>query len=415
VRSEPGRSRERYRPGAIPLPRARTDGSAAQYDRRVWNRSALAAHGDVLVAGSIAVVYAVEVVLSGEVTRDRPAGVAVAVLFAASFLVRRTVPLLPLLAAVAVIQVSHTVLHGVAEGGSFLLGLVIALYSGTRHARGWLLPACLVVSVVLIPLAAIDPQQPPSAGDWIFFTTFLGFPTVAGWIFRRRHATDERLARENAELAADRDRRAAEAVAEERARIARELHDVVAHAISVIVLQARGGRRVLPTSPGQARAAFDTIESTGEQALEEMRRLLAMLRYDEDHDLAPQPGLRALDDLADSMARMGLPVEVVREGTPVALTAGVDLSAYRIVQEALTNALKHAGPATARVRVSYATGRLDLEVVDDGRGTGTGGGSGHGLVGMRERAALYGGHVEAGRCPEGGYAVRATLPTGATA
>jgi signal transduction histidine kinase len=251
-------------------------------------------------------------------------------------------------------------------------------------------------------------------GDWIFFGTFIGFPIVAGRIFHRRHATDERLARENAELAAERDRRAAEAVAEERARIARELHDVVAHAISVIVLQARGGRRVLTTSPEEASGAFDTIEHTGEQALDEMRRLLAMLRYDEEHGLTPQPGLHALDDLAGSISRMGLPVEVVREGTPVELSAGVDLSAYRIVQEALTNALKHAGPARARVHVRYAADHVDLEVLDDGPGTGTGGGSGHGLVGIRERAELYGGRVEAGRCPEGGYAVRASLPIGAT-
>src|SRR5262245_6858281 len=112
---------------------------------------------------------------------------------------------------------------------------------------------------------------------------------------------------------------------------------------------------------------------------------------------------------------MGLPVEVGREGTPVELSAGIDLSAYRIVQEALTNALKHAGPARARVRVSFTVDHLDLEVVDDGPGTGDGGGSGHGLLGIRERAELYGGHVEAGRCPEGGYAVRARLPIGATA
>ena len=348
-------------------------------------------------------------------TGDLGAGVAVAIFFASSFLARRSVPLIPLLAAVAVIEINHTVLHGIAEGGSFMLGLVIALYSGTRYARGWMLPACVAVSVAIIPLAALDPQQPPTVGDWIFFTTFVGFPTVAGRIFYRRHATDERLARENAALAADRDRRATEAVAEERARIARELHDVVAHAISVIVLQARGGRRVLATSPDQAATAFDTIEHAGEQALDEMRRLLAMLRYDQEHDLSPQPGLHALDELAGSMTRMGLPVEVVREGTPVDLAAGIDLSAYRIVQEALTNALKHAGPANALVRVSYATDRLDLEVVDDGPGTGAGGGSGHGLVGIRERAALYGGHVEAGRCPEGGYSVRASLPIATTA
>ena len=320
----------------------------------MWTRARLAAHLDAWIAGALGVLYVAEILFSGELTHDQGAGVAVAIFFASSFLARRTFPLVPLLAAVAVIEINHTVLHGVAEGGSFMLGLIVALYSGTRYARGWMLPACVVVSVAIIPLAALDPDQPPTLGDWIFFTTFVGFPTIAGRIFFRRNATDERLAREHVALAAERDRRTAEAVAAERARIARELHDVVAHAISVIVLQARGGRKVLATSPGEATAAFDTIEHSGEQALEEMRRLLAMLRYDEGLGLAPQRGLDALDDLADSMTRMGLPVEVVREGQPVTLAAGLDLSAYRIVQEALTNALKHAGPARAQVRVSYA-------------------------------------------------------------
>jgi signal transduction histidine kinase len=370
---------------------------------------------DAFIAGLVGALFVAEVLFSGELPEDQGAGVAVAVFFAGSFLARRSLPLLPLLAAVAVIEINHTVLHGVAEGGSFMLGLVTALYSGTRFARGWMLTACVVVSAAIIPLAAIDPQQPPTVGDWIFFTTFIGFPTAAGRIFHHRQATDQRLARENVMLAAERDLRAAEAVAAERARIARELHDVVAHAISVIVLQARGGRRVLASSPDQAITAFDTIEQTGEQALDEMRRLLAMLRYDDEHTLAPQPSLHALDDLAGSMTRMGLPVQVVREGVPVELAAGLDLAAYRIVQEALTNALKHAGPARARVVVSYAPDHLDLDVIDDGPGTGTGGGSGHGLLGIRERAELYGGRVEAGRCPGGGYAVRARLPLGTPA
>ena len=377
-------------------------------------RDRVAAHRDALIAAALGALAVAEVMLSGELSRNRGAGVAVAIFFASSFLVRRAVPLLPLLASAAVIEMNHTVLHGIAEGGSFMLGLIIALFSGTRWSRGWMLYACIAVSVAVIPLAAVDPYQPPGMGDWIFFTTFIGFPTLAGHIFHRRHLTDERLARENAAMAVERDRRAAEAVTEERARIARELHDVVAHAISVIVLQARGGRRVLARSPEAATEAFDTIEHTGEQALDEMRRLLAMLRYDEQHGLSPPPGLHALDELAGSMTRLGLPVDVVREGTPVELAAGVDLSAYRIIQEGLTNALKHAGPARASVRVSYADDHLDLEIVDDGAGTGTGGGSGHGLVGIRERVELYGGQIEAGPRDEGGYAVRARLPIGAS-
>jgi signal transduction histidine kinase len=200
-------------------------------------------------------------------------------------------------------------------------------------------------------------------------------------------------------------------VADERTRIARELHDVVAHAISVTVVQARGGRRMLDESPDEARAAFDAIERTSTHALAEMRRLLGMLREsDDDLALAPQPSLTRLDALAEQVRAAGLPVEIAVEGDPVELPPGVDLSAYRIVQEALTNALKHAGPARARVRVRYAQEELELEITDDGAGNGDGGGSGHGLLGMRERVAVFGGELEAGVNAGGGYALRARLP-----
>jgi signal transduction histidine kinase len=196
-------------------------------------------------------------------------------------------------------------------------------------------------------------------------------------------------------------------------RIARELHDVVAHAISVIVLQARGGRRVLQSDPGEALQALDAIERAGEQALTEMRRLLGLLRDgDEELALAPQPSLARIDDLAASLAETGLPVVVRVEGTPVSLPPGIDVTAYRIVQEALTNTLKHAGPARASVVVRYEPGAVELEVLDDGPGVAGGNGSGHGLAGIGERVAVYGGELASGRRPEGGYALRARLPFG---
>jgi signal transduction histidine kinase len=191
----------------------------------------------------------------------------------------------------------------------------------------------------------------------------------------------------------------------------------VAHAISLIVVQSRGGRRVLGPDSEQARAAFDTIEHAGEQALVEMRRLLAVLRAGEVDDavLTPQPSIQRIDTLVQSVGTAGLPVEVVLEGEPVELPPGVDLSAYRIVQEALTNAIKHAGPARARVILRYRPEELQIEVVDDGDGSGPGGGSGHGLDGIRERVGLYGGSIHTGRRPEGGYVVRARLPLVAVA
>ena len=205
--------------------------------------------------------------------------------------------------------------------------------------------------------------------------------------------------------------RAAAAIVEERARIARELHDVVAHSISVMVLQARGGRRVLESDPADAHDAFAVIESTGQQALDEMRRLVGMLRSgDESLPLAPQPSLKELDTLVEQVRAAGLPVDLAVEGEPRDLPPGVDLSAFRIVQEALTNALRHAGPARARVVLRYGADELELEISDDGPGTGDESGSGYGLVGMRERVSVYGGELQAGRQPEGGYALRVRLP-----
>lgn len=187
--------------------------------------------------------------------------------------------------------------------------------------------------------------------------------------------------------------------------------DVVAHAISVIVLQARGGCRLLASEPDEARGAFDSIESQGQQALGEMRRLLGMLRQgDEELALAPQPSLASLDALAAQVSAAGLPVEVTVQGERRELPPGVDVSGFRIVQEALTNALKHAGPATARVVVRYGDDHLEVEVLDTGHGNGADGGGGHGLIGMHERAALYGGEVVAGRRSGGGFAVRVRLP-----
>ena len=204
------------------------------------------------------------------------------------------------------------------------------------------------------------------------------------------------------------------AVGEEQARIARELHDVIAHSVSVIVVQAAAADDVFDERPDQARAALRSIESAGREALGELRRLLAPVRPSADGaPPAPQPGLDRLDELVAPLRAAGLEVEVRREdaqrGAP--LPAGVDLSAYRIVQEALTNTLRHAGAARAEVTVRALDGMLELEVVDDGRGApGPSAGAGRGIAGMRERAAMLGGTLEAGPLPGGGFRVHARLP-----
>jgi signal transduction histidine kinase len=256
--------------------------------------------------------------------------------------------------------------------------------------------------------AIIDGQ---TVGDLVFIAILYVGTWIIGRLLESRTNQATRLKREAAILEQEREQRAREAIAEERARIARELHDIVAHGVSTMVLQVGGVRRRL--TPDQ-RAELDVlmnVEETGRRSLVEMHRMLGIMRQaDNGNLLSPQPGLGRLDELAESMRAAGLPVELRKEGEQVDLPSGLDLSAYRIIQEALTNALKHAGPARARVTVSYQPSALELEVTDDGRGGANGNGGGHGLVGMRERVALFDGTLETGARPEGGYRVHAHLP-----
>jgi signal transduction histidine kinase len=221
-----------------------------------------------------------------------------------------------------------------------------------------------------------------------------------------------RAREERVELAErERELAAREAVVEERARIARELHDVIAHNVSMMVVQAGAERRVLDGANGSTREVLQTIEQIGRSALTEMRRLVGMLRSDGENPLAPQPGLDDVATLVGQVREAGLPVDLTVEGERRELPAGIELSAYRIVQEALTNALKHAGDAYAQVSIRYSADSLELEILDDGGGAGSlATPGGHGLVGMRERVALYGGRFDASRRPGGGFAVRAKLP-----
>jgi signal transduction histidine kinase len=209
----------------------------------------------------------------------------------------------------------------------------------------------------------------------------------------------------------EREERARRAVADERARIARELHDVVGHSVSVMTVQASAVRRLVDPDQDKIRDALLVVEETGREALAEMRRMVGVLRHPEEGPaLAPQPSLEQIERLVAHAREAGLPVELRIEGEPVQLPAGIDLTAYRFVQEGLTNAIKHAQAAQAEVLVRYADGHVELTISDDGCGAGTGEGSGHGLVGMRERVSVYGGEVEAGPRPQGGFRLRATLP-----
>ena len=235
-----------------------------------------------------------------------------------------------------------------------------------------------------------------------------GLSAVAARHSERARSAEERARRSEEE--------ASRAVHEERNRITRELHDVLAHSVSVMTVQASAVRRRLTPEQEREREALLTVEETGRQALAEMRRLVGIMRTEEDSvALTPQPGLGTLPALVEQVRQSGLPVELSVEGEPVKLPAGVDLSAYRIVQEALTNTLKHAGPARAWVAVRYAGDDVEIEVENDGRNTGDGDGSGHGLVGMRERVALCGGELHSGPRPGGGYRISARLPVAGSA
>jgi signal transduction histidine kinase len=277
---------------------------------------------------------------------------------------------------------------------------------------------CIVVVVSNIP-------GPQSASDLIFIPLRFVVAWVAGYALRQRAeqaeaaemraklAEREREAAEMRATLAEREREAAAriAVAEERTRIARELHDIVAHAMSVMVLQIGAVRHKLPQDREEDRDALGRVEQAGRTALTEMRRLLGAMRSDGDGvELGPQPGLDALDSLVDDVSRAGLPVRLHLDGERLPLPRAIDLSAYRIVQEGLTNALKHARASHAEVIVRYRPDELELEVADDGKGPATPDGHGHGLIGIRERVNIYGGEMSAGAAAAGGFVLSARLP-----
>ena len=269
----------------------------------------------------------------------------------------------------------------------------------------------LIIVVVGIVVVVYNIPGPLPVGDFVFIPLRFVVAWVAGYALRERAEQAEAAEERAAQAEREREAVARVAVAEERARIARELHDIVAHAVSVMVLQVGAVRHRLPDALAEDRDALRGVERAGRTALGEMRRLLAAMRSDGDEaELLPQPGLDGLDSLLGEIGRAGLPVELHVDGTPVPLPRGVDLSAYRIVQEGLTNALKHAHASDADVTVRYRPDELEVEVRDNGEGSSKGDGLGHGLVGVRERVKIYGGEMTASTAPEGGFVLSTRLP-----
>jgi signal transduction histidine kinase len=299
-----------------------------------------------------------------------------------------------------------------AAGGSapsdvitLLVVVVIAAFAIGRHldapARWWVAGA-LGLGVGLIDVVDYGPSAV------IFPLLLCAICAGVGGLLRDRATMTRRLAEQVHELDALREAGARDAVLDERRRIARELHDVVAHTVSVMVIQAAGARRQLDRDHERAVAALRQVRVTGEDTLVELDRLFGLLHAAPDAGAAP--GLASVDSLVERTRAAGLPVELEVTGTPARLDPDADLAAYRVVQEALTNTLKHAGPATARVAIAWSAGAVQLCVTDTGHGATRGDGSRRGLVGMRERVELFGGEVQAGPRRDGGFEVWAQLP-----
>jgi signal transduction histidine kinase len=324
---------------------------------------------------------------------------------------RRRAPLL--VVAVTTVTVAVYVLAGFNEGTLPLVVLVGAYTLGAYcPARQAIAGASLIAGVLLLLL--VGHAHGFGVDDALGNAAFFAASGALGWSVQSRRLRLEALEQRADALQREQDEEARRAVADERLRIAQELHDVVAHSMSIIAVQAGAGMHVVDRDPDEAKKALENISATSRSTLTELRRLLGVLREGEEGAAyAPAPGLADLDRLVGEVADAGLPVAVDLDGDLSTVPPGVDFTAYRVVQEALTNVLKHAGPAEASVRVTNDSGRLSIEVTDDGRGVnGRAGSAGHGLMGMRERVAVYGGTLDVGPRSGGGFRVAAELPYG---
>ncbi|GAA0497257.1 sensor histidine kinase [Streptomyces olivaceiscleroticus] len=352
-------------------------------------------------------------------------GVAVVLSLCTVVALRRRAPVKMLLLATGagLVQLAFDVEPNPAD-----FAMLVIIYTVACGNVRWASRYALIGGALAPALSRIRWSEPsPYRTLWqdVIVTVFLAVPFVLAWVMgdslRTRRAYWAQLEERAARLEKERETQSRIAVAAERARIARELHDVVAHNVSVMVVQADGAAYVLKSAPDQARQALETISGTGRQALAEMRRLLGVLRTGEGAEggeYVPQPGVEQLADLVEQVRGAGLPVEFTVHGQERPLPSGVELTAYRIVQEALTNTRKHGGPGVgATVSIGYGEENLELLVEDDGRGAqhelyeeGGADGLGHGLIGMRERVGMVGGSLDAGPRPGGGFRISAVLP-----
>jgi len=376
-------------------------------------RRLLKAHSDVAIALALGIAMATELAAR----RDDLIALPVAVLGCLPLSLRRSMPVVSfVLTWLGTLLILQVVPNFDEVSVTFIVGYFLSLSSLGRYADGREQPISVLLVLAGVVFFVANDGDPFAVGDVMFALFFVGGPWTAGLALRLRQARVTELHQENLRLQTEQEELTRRAVAAERATIARELHDVVSHAISVTVLQARGARRQLGTDEQSVRRALDAIEQTNTSALSDMRRLLAVLRDTDSSDQAgdrhaPAPSLDQLSALLAQVRGSGVPVEFEVVGEAVAVPPGVDLSAYRIVQEALTNVIKHAGEARAKVRLDYSPDALTVSVVDDGHaqsnGTGT---TGQGLIGIQERVSVVGGEVSAGPGLNGGFEIIARLP-----
>jgi signal transduction histidine kinase len=300
------------------------------------------------------------------------------------------------------------------ESGLVYLLAMLLCGLGGYLAHSWRSHVAGLLVLVAVGSLAAWRHPGPTWGQWTSVITFMVIAWVAGTLVRRPLVRARSAEERAGQLELEQEQAARQLVIEERQRIARELHDIIAHSVSVMTVQAGAVRRRLTPEQVRERDSLEAVEQTGREALTEMRRLVGLLNEEQGSpSYAPQPGLHAVDTLVATVRAAGLPVELRIEGEQQELPPGVDLAAYRVVQEALTNTLKHAGPTHAWVQIRWTPDELRIEVANNGRNTATSTGYGH--AGMRERVRLYGGRLESGPRPEGGYVVRAYVPIGTEA
>jgi signal transduction histidine kinase len=386
--------------------------------RRWWRIAAVA--GPVL-AFTLTSQYEIWVgplpLLAGTVSGPKLVMSVVAAVISVGLALRLRYPLLALALAMGLFGLKPILDHFFGKGPDLnlfeaFLSQVFIVYSTAAHTAGRraYAGAAMIVAFQLIGYGTLLPGAVNQAfGEWVFYA----IAWALGKTLRYREVRTDRLEARTAELEAQREEQILTAVTDERARIARELHDIVAHSVSLMVLQAGAARQALDRQPEKAREPLLSIEATGRTAMSELRRLVAMLRQPgDDEQLAPQPSLRHLNLLVAQMRETGLVIDVDESCAQDGIPPGVDLSAYRIAQEALTNVLKHAGAEHVGLKVRCDGAAVEVTVEDDGRGPSADGSlvGGHGLIGMRERVSLFGGQFDAGAREGGGFRVFARLP-----